>query len=346
MRHLNLLAGLLAAGTLLAGGPAHAQDEAKFWRIGTGSSGGTYYPVGGLISQAISNPPGARPCEEGGSCGVTGLVAIAQSTNASAHNVNAVQAGQLEAGLAEAGVVYMAYRGEGPFEGHQKPDLRAVAGLFPEHLHLVLHEDVSLDSLQDLKGKRVGIFQAGSGSQIAVRAILDEFGLGLDDIEEAELNTQQSAQRLADGQLDAFFVTGGTPMAGLVQLGATQGFDLYRFSDEEVQRISDALPYYTPATIEAGTYENIDSDVPTTAVTAVLVTNADQPDELIHDVTRALFHERSQALFADGHPKAGAITMDTALDGVAIPLHPGAQRFYEEEGMTIKDAAQAEQAAQ
>lgn len=346
MRHLKLLAGLLAAGTLLAGGSAHAQDEMSFWRIGTGSAGGTYYPVGGLISQAISNPPGSRPCEEGGSCGVPGLAAIAQSTNASAHNVTAVQEGQLEAGLAEAGVVYMAYRGEGPFEGYEKPDIRAVAGLFPEHLHLVLAEDVSLDSLQDLKGKRVGIFQAGSGSQIAVRAILEEFGLSLDDIDEAELNTQQSSERLADGQLDAFFVTGGTPMAGLVQLGATQGFDLYRFSDEEVQRISEALPYYTPATIEAGTYENIEGDVPTAAVTAVLVTNADQPEELIYDITGALYHERSQALFGDGHPKAGAIDLETALDGVAIPLHPGAQRFYEEEGLTIEQAAQAEQAAQ
>jgi TRAP transporter TAXI family solute receptor len=152
------------AGAMLAGAAAQAQ-EMKFFRIGTGSAGGTYFPIGGIIANAISNPPGSRPCEEGGTCGVPGLVAIAQSTNASAHNVTAINAGQMEAGLTGAATLYFAYHGEAKFKDNQKPKLRIIANLFPEDLHLVLPKDKKLASLKDLEGKRVGIAQAGSGTQ-------------------------------------------------------------------------------------------------------------------------------------------------------------------------------------
>jgi len=123
----------LFAGALLVGSAAQAQDM-TFFRIGTGSAGGTYFPIGGIIANAISNPPGSRPCDKGGSCGVPGLVAIAQSTNASAHNVTAIQAGQMEAGLTGAATLYQAFHGVGKFEGNQKPDLRVIANLFPEDM--------------------------------------------------------------------------------------------------------------------------------------------------------------------------------------------------------------------
>ena len=191
------------AGVMLAS--ATSAQDMTFFRIGTGGAGGTYFPIGGIIANAISNPPGSRPCEEGGNCGVPGLVAMAQSTNASAHNVNAVQAGQMEAGLTGAATLHFAYKGIGVFEGNQKPDLRIIANLFPEDLHLVLPKGATLNGLSDLRGKRVGIAQAGSGTQIAVELILAAHGITRDDIEEAELNNTQSAERLADGQLDAYF---------------------------------------------------------------------------------------------------------------------------------------------
>nr|WP_245827367.1 TAXI family TRAP transporter solute-binding subunit [Roseovarius gaetbuli] len=324
----------LMAGALLAG-PALAQDM-TFFRIGTGGAGGTYFPIGGIIANAISNPPGSRACDEGGNCGVPGLVAMAQSTNASAHNVNAVQAGQMEAGLTGAATLHFAYKGIGVFEGNQKPDVRVIANLFPEDLHLVLPKGASLDGLADLKGKRVGIAQAGSGTQIAVELILAAHGITRDDIEEAELNNTQSAERLADGQLDAYFYAAGTPVAAMIQLDNTKGMELYDWSEEELVTGNTAVPYYIKSLIPAGTYPGVDYDVDTLAVSGMLITNANQPEELIYEITKALWSSTARKLLDNGHPKGKAITVETALEGVegiGVPLHPGAEKYYREIGM-------------
>lgn len=322
------------AGALLAG-PAMAQDM-TFFRIGTGGAGGTYFPIGGIIANAISNPPGSRACDEGGNCGVPGLVAMAQSTNASAHNVNAVQAGQMEAGLTGAATLHFAYKGIGVFEGNQKPDVRVIANLFPEDLHLVLPKGAKLNGLADLKGKRVGIAQAGSGTQIAVELILAAHGITRDDIEEAELNNTQSAERLADGQLDAYFYAAGTPVAAMIQLDNTKGMELYDWSDEELVTGNTAVPYYIKSLIPAGTYPGVDYDVDTLAVSGMLITNANQPEELVYEITKALWSSTARKLLDNGHPKGKAITVETALDGVegiGVPLHPGAEKYYREIGM-------------
>ena len=190
MSFLGKFTGAALACTMMTGA-AMAQDM-TFFRIGTGGAGGTYFPIGGIIANAISNPPGSRACEDGGNCGVPGLVAIAQSTNASAHNVNAIQAGQMEAGLSGAATLHFAYHGIGKYEGQAKPDLRIIANLFPEDLHLVMPKDGSLNGLTDLKGKRVGIAQAGSGTQIAVELIIGDHGVNRDNIDEAELNGREA----------------------------------------------------------------------------------------------------------------------------------------------------------
>ena len=327
----NLFAAALA-GAVLAGGAADAQ-EMKFWRIGTGSAGGTYFPIGGLIANAVSNPPGARPCDKGGSCGVPGLVAIAVSTNASVANVNAIQAGQLDAGLAGAQSVVDGYNGKGKFVGNKKDKLRVIANLFPEDMHLVLPKGTKLASLKDLKGKRVGIAQAGSGTQVSVEMLLKDVGITRYDIKAAELNTSQSAQRIADGQLDAYFYAMGTPSSALVQLGSTRGFELYRFSEAERKRINEIIPYYVPSVIPAGTYEAVNYDVPTVAVNGQLVTSADQPEALIYEITKALWNKNTRKLLDNGHAKGKVIRPETALKGVLIPLHPGAERYYKEVGL-------------
>ncbi|SLN57849.1 NMT1/THI5 like protein [Roseovarius gaetbuli] len=334
MTFMKRFSATLMAGALLAG-PALAQDM-TFFRIGTGGAGGTYFPIGGIIANAISNPPGSRACDEGGNCGVPGLVAMAQSTNASAHNVNAVQAGQMEAGLTGAATLHFAYKGIGVFEGNQKPDVRVIANLFPEDLHLVLPKGASLDGLADLKGKRVGIAQAGSGTQIAVELILAAHGITRDDIEEAELNNTQSAERLADGQLDAYFYAAGTPVAAMIQLDNTKGMELYDWSEEELVTGNTAVPYYIKSLIPAGTYPGVDYDVDTLAVSGMLITNANQPEELIYEITKALWSSTARKLLDNGHPKGKAITVETALEGVegiGVPLHPGAEKYYREIGM-------------
>jgi TRAP transporter TAXI family solute receptor len=332
---VRLLTAAVVAGLVLTSGVAAAQ-EMKFFRIGTGSAGGTYFPIGGLIANAISNPPGSRSCEEGGSCGVPGLVAVAQSTNASAHNVTAIQTGQMEGGLSGAATLYFAYHGVSKFEGKPKEKLRVIANLFPEDLHLVLPKGGQLESLKELEGKRVGIAQAGSGTQIAVELMLAEQGITRDNIDEAELNNTQSAERLADGQLDAYFYAAGTPVAAMIQLDNTKGMELYSFSEEEVVASNKAVPYYVPSKIPAGTYEGVGYDVNTLAVNGVLVTSSDQPEELIYEITKALWNDNTRRLLDTGHAKGKVIRLETALKGIEgldVPLHPGAEKFYREAGL-------------
>ena len=329
---MKFKAKLLAAvvvGLTLAGGLAQAQ-EMKFFRIGTGGAGGTYFPIGGLIANAISSPPGSRSCDKGGTCGVPGLIAIAVSTNASVANVNAIHAGQLDAGLAGAQSVTQGYEGTGKFKGNKKTNIRVIANLYPEDMHLVLPKGTKLGSLKDLEGKKVGVAAAGSGTQVSVRMILKHYGIKAN---EQELGLSQSTQRLADGQLDAFFYAGGTPFASLIQLGSTKGFELYKFSAAEQKAINKIIPYYVESNIPGGVYENIKTDTPTVAVNGQLITSKDQPEELIYAITKALWSKKTRGLLDKGHAKGKAIRLETALKGVLIPLHPGAERYYKEVGM-------------
>lgn len=329
----TFVAGSVLTAATAFSGISQAADM-QFFRIGSGSAGGSYFPIAGLIANAISNPPGSRPCDKGGSCGVPGLVAIAQSSNASVANATGVQTGQMESGLAIAGIVHTAYNGQGKFEGKPAYDkVRVIANLFPEEMHLVLPEGGSLASLKDLKGKRVGIAQAGSGTQVAVLKLLEQFGINRDNIDEAELNNTQSAEHMADGQLDAYFYVAGTPVAAMVQLAATKGMELYSFSEEEVATLNKVLPYYYAETIPAGTYEGIDYDVRTLAGGAQWMTSSDVPEQLVYDITKALWNDSSKKLFSNGHPKAKMIQLETALSGVTIPLHKGAEKFYREAGV-------------
>ncbi len=336
MKNLTKLVGIALLGTVIAGADAAKAQTPEFFRIGTGGAGGTYFPIGGTIANAISAPPGSRPCEEGGQCGVPGLIAIAQSTNASVQNNAAVQNGELEAGMTAADTLLSMYGGTGTFEGKPHPNLRIIANLFPEDLHLVLPKGTSLSGLGDLADKRVGIGQAGSGTQVAVLQMLEAYGVTRDNMEEAELNNAQSAERLADGQLDAYFYAAGWPVAAMVQLSSTKGMSLYSFSEEELTKINEIIPSYIPSMIPGGVYEGIDDDTKVPAVSAMLVVSSEQPEELVYNITKALWNENTRKLLDSGHAKGKQITAETALDGVeglGVPLHAGAERFYKEAGL-------------
>ena len=323
------VAGMISSTAAIAADPT-------FFRIGTGGAGGTYFPIGGTIANGISAPPGARPCDKGGQCGVPGLIAIAQSTTASVFNNAAVQNGELEAGLAAADVTRSMYLGQGKFEGKPHPKLRIVANLYPEDLHLVLPKGKSVNDLGDLKGKRVGIAQAGSGTQVAVLQMLEAWGVNRDNMEEAELNNSQSAERLADGQLDAYFYAAGWPVSAMVQLSSTKGMELHSFTDADLKKINDIIPAYIPSSIPANVYEGVDYEVKTPAVSALLVVSSDLSDDLVYGITKALWNKNTRKLLDNGHAKGKQITAETALDGVSalgVPLHPGSEKFYKEAGL-------------
>ncbi|MGB0967967.1 MAG: TAXI family TRAP transporter solute-binding subunit, partial [Halocynthiibacter sp.] len=197
-------------------------------------------------------------------------------------------------------------------------------------------EGAELNGIEDLAGKRVGIAQAGSGTQIAVELMLADHGVTRDNMDEAELNNSQSAERIADGQLDAYFYAAGTPVAAIIQLDNTKGMELYNWTDAEIAQANETVPYYIPSTIPAGTYPGVDYDVNTLAVSGIMVTNANMDEELVYEITKAMWSDTARKLLDSGHPKGRVITLETALDGVAgigVPLHPGAERFYREMGL-------------
>lgn len=328
----GLAALLLVAALALAGVTAAAQ-EMKFFRIGTGGVAGTYFPIGGLIANAISNPPGSRPCAEGGSCGVPGLVAIAVASNGAVANVDAIQGGSLESGFSQSDIAYWGFSGTGVFEGKPKAgDLRAIANLYPETLHLVARKGAGIRSVADLRGKRVSLEQPGSGTLVDARIVLAAYGLSETDVEAAYLKPDLAGEKMRDGALDAFFFIGGSPANAIVELAASTGIELVPIGGAEAARLIDENPFFAADTVAADTYAGV-PETPTIAVNAQWVASARVPDDLVYAVTAALWNGNTRKLLDSGHAKGKVIKAETALSGLGIPLHPGAEKFYREAGL-------------
>src|SRR5690625_2672736 len=333
MKRRSFLALCAIAMGLTAGGAVLAQSP-QFFRIGTGGTAGTYYPIGGMIANAISAAPGSRPCEEGGSCGVPGLIATAVSANGSVANVNAVAGGTLESGFSQSDVATWAQTGTGIWEGREAVEgLRAIANLYPESIHLVASAKSGIESVGDLAGKRVSLDEPGSGTIVDARIILEAHGLSEDDVEAAYLKPEQAAERMQDGAMGAFFFVGGYPAGAIAELASQTAIVLVPIAGDEASAIIDEYGFFAEETIPAGSYPGVDADVPTISVGAQWITHADQPEELIYEITKALWNDDTRALFDAGHARGKQITLETALDGVGIPLHPGAERYYREAGL-------------
>ncbi len=330
----SVIATFLAVLALVAiANRTPASEEITFFRIATGGVGGTYYPVGGLIAQAISNPPGSRPCDKGGSCGVPGLVAVAQSAHGSVANIAAVSAGAVESAFAQADVAYWAHTGTSMYLRSGKVDgIRAIAALYPESFHLVARKGLGIRSVLDLAGKRVSLDEEGSGTLVDARLILSAFGLKESDLEAEYRKPVPSIEAIEAGKLDAFFFVAGYPAKAVTELARTAGAELVPIEGPEVDVLAEKYGFFTRVTIPEGTYEGIGA-VRTLSVRAQWIVGADVDAELVYQITRSLWHDSTRALLQAGHPQARAITRETALDGIAIPLHPGAERYYREVGM-------------
>jgi TRAP transporter TAXI family solute receptor len=324
---------LLAMMLTLVVVSAAAAQEMRFFRIGTGGVAGTYYPVGGLIADIISNPPGARPCERGGSCGVPGLVAIAQSSNGSVANVNDIASGALESGFVQSDVAHWAYTGSGIYEGEGKVEnLRAIAGLYPESIHFVTRKDAGIGSIRDLKGKRISLDEQGSGTLVDARIILQAYGLTEDDVQAEYIKPSPAVAKIQAGELDAFVITAGYPVGSVAELCAGAGCEVVPIDGPEVDQLIKTYPFFQKDVIPAGTYEGV-KETPTVSVGAQWVVGEEVDEDLVYGITKALWHENARHLLDSGHSKASAITLETALNGIGIPLHPGAKRYYREVGL-------------
>lgn len=327
----NFAAGAALAIGLLTQGAA-AQDM-QFFRIGTGGTAGTYYPIGGLIANAISSPPGSRACEDGGSCGVPGLIATAVASNGSVGNVNSINGGTLEAGFSQSDVAYWAQTGTGLWEGQPAVEnLRLIANLYPESIHLVARAGAGIESVADLKGKRVSLDEPGSGTLVDAKIILDAFGMTEADVTAEYLKPDQAADRMRDGAMDAFFFVGGYPAGAIAELASQNDITIVPITGPEVDALREEYTFFATDAFPAGTYDGQEAEVPTISVGAQMVTSAALSDDLVYGITKALYNENTQKLFAAGHAKGKLITLESAVQGAGIPFHPGAEKFYREAG--------------
>ena len=328
-RRTALLGGLAAT----AGGLPAAAQEITFFRIGTGATAGTYFPIGGLIANAISNPPGSRSCADGGSCGVPGLVATAVASNGSVANVNAIASGSMQSAFTQSDVAYWAYNGTGIYDGRPKVDvLRAIANLYPESFHLVVRRGSGIKTMADLKGKRMSVDEPGSGTLVDARLILAAYGLTEKDIKAEYLKPQQAADKLRDGALDAFFSVGGWPLGAIAELAATTGIDLVPIDGPEAEKLIKQYSFFSVDEIPDGAYKNV-AGVKTVSVNAIWATSSKQTEELIYAITAALWNPSTRKLLDSGHAKGKAIKLESAVQGLGIPLHPGAEKFYKEKDL-------------
>jgi uncharacterized protein len=326
------LAVLALAGLALFSMQAAAQDI-SFFRIGTGSTAGTYFPVGGIIASAISSPPGSRDCDRGGSCGVAGLVAVAQSTRGSVDNVRQIQDGNMESGFSQSDVAYWAYRGEELFlDGGPLKSLRAIANLYPETMHLVSRSEAGIKTVGDIKGKRISLDRPGSGTRVDALLVLKAFGIDPQDLEVSSLASGAAADALREGEIDGFFFVAGTPATAVLELAESALIDLVPIAGPEVDKLLDESPFFARQSLPAGTYPGIRA-VDTISVGAQWVVSDQVPEETVYEITRALWHPSTRQLLDKGHPKGHQIVIETALDGLGIPLHPGAERYYREAGL-------------
>ncbi len=329
----RLLAGLAGAALLGGWAPRLAAQDIRYFRIGTGTTSGTYFPIGGLIANAISNPPGSRPCERGGSCGVPGLIAVAQATMGSVENIELLRSGAVEAAMAQADIAYWAYTGTGSFAAKPAFDaLRSIGMLYSETIQLVVRADGDLHTVADLKGRAVSLGEEGSGTLVEARVILDAFGLKEVELKPAYLKPGTAADRLGKGELDAFFMVGGFPVSAVSDVAGRVPIRLLPLDGAMAERLRARQRFYMAAVIPADTYPGV-PEVPTLGVGAEMLVRATLDADLVHGVTRALWHENTRRLLIEGHPKGRSFDPTKAVANVSVPLHAGAERYYREVGL-------------
>lgn len=294
--------------------------EAKtFLSIATGGVAGVYYPLGGGLAQVLNKH-------------VPNVEVTAESGNASAANINLIAGHEVTMGLVQNDVAFRAVRGEKPFKA-PVANLRMIASLYPEHVQCITTKASGIKTVNDLKGKRVSVGAPGSGVADSLGAIFPIAEIKYSDMNTDFLDFANTAERIQDGQLDAGFVLAGFPTAAVMALAAQRDIDLVAFDDELLDKLAKAYPFFTKDVIPAGTYKGVDHDTPTPAVMAVLVCDSELADDLVYNITKAIFENLEE--LRPVHDKAKLISLDKALYGASITIHSGAAKYYTEKGLKV-----------
>lgn len=327
---LALLAGCGSPAPAPAPEPSEPAEETdgliqdypdQFLSIATGGTGGVYFPLGGALASIFNR-------------NVPGITANAESTGASVANIDLVSQGETELAFVQNDIAYYAFTGTEMFADRPAPldNIRGMAVLYPEIIQIVATVESGITSVADLVGKNVAIGAPGSGTEANARQILAAYGLTYADLGKADfLSFAEAADQLRNRQIDAAFVTAGIPTAAITEVATTANIIIVPLDSGRITELKSQFPFYSEVIIPGGTYPGNDNDIVAVAVQAMLVVHKDLPEGLVYNMTRAMFENR-QAII-DTHARGNDITLDTALRGMPIELHPGAARYFNEMGI-------------
>jgi len=314
---LVLLLGLAA----LVGAPTPIEAQAK--RLVTIASGwvvGVYYPLAGAMSRIVYKAKDLN------------LRATVESSGASVANAKLIGGGEAEFALLQNDIAYYAHNGTEMFKDQAVKNMGGVFTIYPELIHVVATTTSGIRSPKDLKGKTVAIGPLGSGTEANAVQILEAYGLKLGDLRKAErIGAGEAADALKDGRVDAAFFTVGLGGAVIIDTFVTGKVVLVPVTGTEAEALKKRYPFYTTTPVPANTYKGQEQEVSTVAVMAMMVARSDLPEDLVYRFTKAIFDDLAQ--FHAAHAAAKTLTLKTALDGMPIPLHAGAEKFYKEKGV-------------
>ena len=321
VKHFKLAISLAASLTVLASAPAQAASG-NFITIGTGGVTGVYYPLGGAICRLMN----ADKHKTNVRCSV-------ESTGGSVYNANALNTGDIDFGVMQSDVQYKAYHGEGPFKGKAIKKLRAVFSVHPEPFTVVARADSGIKTFADLKGKRVNIGNPGSGQRATMNMLMQAYGWKMSDFKlTSQLASNEQSKALCDNKVDAIVFTVGHPNGSISEATTTCDAKLIPVDGPIIKKIVNSEPYYSWAIIPGGMYRGNPKPVKTFGVRATVVTTADEPEQVVYDLVKAVFSNFDQ--FKKLHPAFAHLKKSEMVKtALSAPLASGAKKYYKEQGL-------------
>lgn len=293
-----------------------AERAKEFITIGTGPTSGIYFPIGGAFATALKE---------------YGYQTSAEATNATGQNIQNILNSDAEIAIAMQDAVMQAYTGTGAYEGKgEASDLRALMRLWPNYVQLVTVSSTGIKSVEDLRGKRVGVGAANSGVEINARMILNAYGITYNDIKPDYLAYGEAIDNMKNGQCDAVFVTSGLPNATVMDLGVQYDMAIVPIDGEGRDKLVAEYPYYAKSVIPAGTYNNTE-DVEGLFVYNIMLVRKDLSDAMVYDMLEGIFQNIS-TIKASHNAADKNIDITFGVDDIQLPLHPGAEAFWKDNG--------------
>lgn len=286
----------------------------------TGGTSGTYYPLGAAISTIVN----AKNSD-------VGFNITVNSTGASKENISLISKGEAEYAIVQNDVADYASKGIELFDSKVE-GFNTVASIYPEVVQVVVASDSGINSISDLKGKKVSIGDAGSGVEANAIQVLSAYGLKVEDIQVNRLSFKESGNAFKDGVIDAFFVTSGVPNTAITELAVTRSLKLIDINGKEADDLITSHPFYSKVTIPKEVY-NTDKDTETIGVRAIIICRADMNENEVYLFTKALYDNLEQLVAS--HAKGKEFKLEEATVGVTVPLHKGAQKYFEEAGISV-----------